>query len=87
MKILDLMAEEGFEQVIALSDPSCGLAGFMVLHDTSRGPATGGIRLYPYQNEELALAGTSSLMQDQKHTLEQAGVDFEKIFQRPEVTT
>ena len=28
----------------------------MVLHDTSRGPATGGIRLYPYQNEELALA-------------------------------
>jgi leucine dehydrogenase len=56
MKLLDLMAEEGFEQVVALNDPSCGLAGFMVLHDTSRGPATGGIRLFPYQNEEEALA-------------------------------
>jgi leucine dehydrogenase len=56
MKILELMAEEGFEQIVALSDPSCGLAGFMVLHDTSRGPATGGIRLFPYQNEEQAFA-------------------------------
>jgi leucine dehydrogenase len=56
MKLLDLMAEEGFEQVVALSDPSCGLAGFMVLHDTSRGPAAGGIRLFPYQNEEEALS-------------------------------
>ena len=41
MKVLDPMAEEGFEQVVALSDPSCGLAGFTVLQDTSRGPAIG----------------------------------------------
>jgi glutamate dehydrogenase/leucine dehydrogenase len=27
----------------------------MVLHDTTRGPATGGIRLFPYQTEEEAL--------------------------------
>ena len=56
MKILDTMAREGFEEVVALCDPSCGLAGFMVLHDTTRGPATGGIRLFPYQTEAEALA-------------------------------
>jgi leucine dehydrogenase len=56
MKMLGLMAKGGFEQVIALHDPSCGLAGFVVIHDTARGPAAGGIRLYPYQDEEEALA-------------------------------
>jgi leucine dehydrogenase len=49
------MRKDGFEQVVALSDPACGLEGFMVLHDTSRGPATGGIRLYPYESEAQAL--------------------------------
>lgn len=56
MKILDSMSQEGFEQIIALSDPACGLAGYMLIHDTTRGPAAGGIRLYHYQSEDLALA-------------------------------
>jgi leucine dehydrogenase len=50
------MRDEGdFEQVIALHDRSCGLSGFMVIHDTSRGPAAGGIRLYHYRDEDEAL--------------------------------
>jgi leucine dehydrogenase len=49
------MREQGFEQVIALSDRACGLSGFMVIHDTSRGPAAGGIRIYPYESEDQAL--------------------------------
>jgi leucine dehydrogenase len=56
LNLLARMREEGdFEQVIALNDRACGLAGFMVLHDTSRGPASGGIRIYPYATEEAAL--------------------------------
>ncbi len=56
MNLLARMRDEGdFEQVIALNDRSCGLSGFMVLHDTSRGPASGGIRIYPYETEEAAL--------------------------------
>lgn len=55
--LLDRMRLEGdFEQVIALSDPRCGLRGFIVLHDTSRGPATGGIRVYPYDSEDDAIS-------------------------------
>jgi hypothetical protein len=60
MNLLARMRDEGdFEQVIALNDRSCGLKGFMVLHDTSRGPAAGGIRIYPYETEEAALLGRS----------------------------
>lgn len=55
--LLERMSSEGgFEQVIALREPTCGLRGFVVIHDTSRGPATGGIRLYPYESEEAALS-------------------------------
>jgi len=56
MNLLSRMRDEGdFEQVIALNDRACGLSGFMVLHDTSRGPASGGIRIYPYETDEEAL--------------------------------
>jgi leucine dehydrogenase len=54
--LLARMREEGgFEQVVALSDPACGLSGFIVIHDTSRGPAAGGIRIYRYASEDAAL--------------------------------
>jgi leucine dehydrogenase len=57
LDLLARMRDEGdFEQVIALNDRACGLSGFMVLHDTTRGPAAGGIRIYPYASEEDALA-------------------------------
>jgi leucine dehydrogenase len=68
------MAQGGFEQVIALNDPSCGLTGFMVIHDTTRGPAAGGIRLYPYPNEEEALADGFKLARAM--TLKSAAADL-----------
>ncbi len=53
--LLARMRDEGdFEQVIALNDRACGLSGF-IIHDTTRGPAAGGIRIYPYDSEEDAL--------------------------------
>ena len=42
------------EKILPLEDPSCGLRGFIVIHGTARGPATGGIRLYPYASDEAA---------------------------------
>lgn len=43
------------EQIIALCEPSIGLAGFIVIDNTTRGPATGGIRIFPYLSEQDAL--------------------------------
>ena len=42
------------EKILPLEEPSCGLRGFIVIHSTARGPATGGIRLYPYASDEAA---------------------------------
>ena len=42
------------EKILPLEDSSCGLRGFIVIHGTARGPATGGIRLYPYASDEAA---------------------------------
>ncbi|MGH9776788.1 MAG: Glu/Leu/Phe/Val dehydrogenase dimerization domain-containing protein, partial [Candidatus Acidiferrales bacterium] len=47
---------EGYERVIRFRNDSNGLRGFLALHDTSAGPACGGIRLWPYASEEAALA-------------------------------
>lgn len=53
--VLDAMAREGFEQMIALHDRHSGLRAFIGLHDTSAGPAFGGIRRWQYRDEREAL--------------------------------
>lgn len=53
--LLDAMAREGFEEVVALHDGRSGLRAFLGIHDTSRGPAFGGVRLWHYLDEREAL--------------------------------
>ncbi|MEO6711764.1 MAG: Glu/Leu/Phe/Val dehydrogenase dimerization domain-containing protein [Planctomycetota bacterium] len=53
--LLDAMAREGFEEVIAIHDGRSGLRAFLGIHDTSRGPAFGGIRRWAYRSEREAL--------------------------------
>ena len=53
--ILDAMRREGFEQVIAIHDRRSSLNAFLGLHDTSRGPAFGGIRRWSYLDEDQAV--------------------------------
>jgi leucine dehydrogenase len=59
--ILDAMAREGFEEVVALYDRASGLRGFLGVHDTVRGPAFGGIRRWTYRDEREALLDTLRL--------------------------
>lgn len=53
--VLDAMAREGFEELIALHDRRSGLRAFLGIHDTSRGPTFGGIRRFAYRDERSAL--------------------------------
>ncbi|MCE9593250.1 MAG: leucine dehydrogenase [Planctomycetes bacterium] len=53
--ILDAMSREGFEEVVALHDRRSNLRAFLAVHDTSRGPAFGGIRRWTYYDEDQAL--------------------------------
>jgi leucine dehydrogenase len=56
MKLLESMVADDGEQVIAFQNRATGLRGFLAIHDTTRGPALGGIRLWRYASEDEALA-------------------------------
>ena len=55
MHILDAMAHDGFEEVVALHDRRSRLSAFLGIHNSSRGPAFGGVRRWSYLDEEAAL--------------------------------
>lgn len=43
------------EQIVVCSEPSIGLKAIIAIHDTRLGPALGGCRMWPYNNEQEAL--------------------------------
>jgi len=53
--ILDAMAREGFEQVVAFHDSRSRVRGFLGIHESGVGPAFGGIRRWSYRDEDQAL--------------------------------
>ncbi|MEM8711059.1 MAG: Glu/Leu/Phe/Val dehydrogenase dimerization domain-containing protein [Planctomycetota bacterium] len=65
--ILDAMAREGFEEVVAIHDRRSGLRGFVGVHDTVRGPAFGGIRRREYRDEREALLDCLRLSRAMTH--------------------
>ncbi|MCA8948253.1 MAG: Glu/Leu/Phe/Val dehydrogenase [Planctomycetes bacterium] len=44
----------GYERVIRGVDPASGLHAIIAVHDTTLGPALGGLRMWPYKSEEDA---------------------------------
>jgi leucine dehydrogenase len=68
---LDVVAEHRVEQVDVVADPSTGLKALVAVHSTALGPALGGTRYYPYQNEGDALVDVLRLSQGMtyKHAL------------------
>ncbi|MEO6594415.1 MAG: Glu/Leu/Phe/Val dehydrogenase dimerization domain-containing protein [Planctomycetota bacterium] len=54
LQITDLPVA-GYERVVRGVDPSCGLHAIIAVHDTTLGPALGGLRMWPYTSEQEAL--------------------------------
>lgn len=46
---------EGYEKVVRARDAASGLHALIAVHDTTLGPALGGMRMLPYETEEEAL--------------------------------
>jgi leucine dehydrogenase len=53
--LLERLAREGFEEVAALHDRRSGTEAWLALHDTSIGPAFGGVRRAAYRRPDDAL--------------------------------
>lgn len=43
------------EQIVMCSEPSVGLKAIIAIHNTTLGPALGGTRMWPYNNEQEAV--------------------------------
>lgn len=56
MNLLGAMLAHDYEQVIAFQNRAAQLRGFLAIHDTTLGPAVGGVRIWPYAGEDDALA-------------------------------
>ena len=57
------MEKHGHEQLVACSEPSVGLRAFIAIHDTTLGPAVGGVRIWPHDTEEEAMMDVLRLSQ------------------------
>ena len=54
LKITDIPVP-GYERVVRGVDAKSGLHAIIAVHDTTLGPALGGLRMWPYASEEEAL--------------------------------
>lgn len=75
MDLLAAMQRAEVEQIVAVNDPHSGLLGFIVIHDTGRGPGIGGCRLAPYESSEAALADGIALAQAMTRKCALAGLN------------
>jgi len=55
MEVFQLMDKYGHEQVVFNYDKVSGLRAIIAIHDTTLGPALGGLRMWPYESEDEAL--------------------------------
>jgi leucine dehydrogenase len=61
MGVFQYLTPEDFEEVIFINNNSSGLQAILAIHDTTLGPAFGGIRLQRYSSEEDALQDALAL--------------------------
>lgn len=75
MGIFDEMAEHGHEQVIFFQHKRTNLKGIIAIHDTTAGPALGGCRMRPYDNEQDMLFDVLRLSRGMTYKCAIADVD------------
>jgi leucine dehydrogenase len=61
MEFFAPVAEHDHEQIIAFQNRVTGLRGFLAIHDTTRGPAFGGVRIKSYPSDDAALRDALNL--------------------------
>ncbi|MEZ5757245.1 MAG: Glu/Leu/Phe/Val dehydrogenase dimerization domain-containing protein [Emcibacteraceae bacterium] len=72
--MIDKNQFRGHEQLAYLNDKDTGLKAFIAVHDTSLGPAAGGCRMWPYENEMDALNDVLRLARGMSYKNAMAGL-------------
>lgn len=75
MGLMEAMAKYSYEEVVYFYDRESGLKAIVAIHDTTLGPALGGIRMWPYSSEEDALNDVLRLSRGMTFKNAAAGLD------------
>jgi len=70
------MAEHGHEMLVYCSDTEAGLRGIVAIHDTTLGPALGGLRMRAFASEEEATLDALRLAEGMTLKSSAAGIDL-----------
>ncbi len=76
MEIFKSLAYDEHEQVVFWSDKVAGLRSIVAIHDTTLGPAIGGVRMHPYKSEEDALRDVLLLSKSMTYKSAAAGINL-----------
>lgn len=76
MELFKKMETDEFEQVLFCQDKQSGLKAIIVIHDTTLGPALGGVRMWNYENEEQALEDALRLAKGMTYKNAAAGLNL-----------
>src|SRR5687768_13337604 len=70
------MIAHGYEQIVFCHDPTSGLRAVIAIHNTTLGPALGGIRMRAYASEDEALQDVLRLSRAMTYKSAVAGLDL-----------
>ncbi|MBE8722580.1 Leu/Phe/Val dehydrogenase [Sphingobacterium pedocola] len=74
--IFDLMRPLGHQNLFFCHDPEIGLKAIVAIHDTTLGPAIGGVRMLPYTSEAEAIEDALRLSQAITYKASLAGLNL-----------
>jgi leucine dehydrogenase len=74
--ILSYMADFDYENLYICQEAETGLKAIIALHDTTLGPATGGCRMWTYENEMAAIEDALRLARGMTYKYAAAGINL-----------
>ena len=75
-EILQDLQTRDFEQLVVCRDPGTGLESVIAIHDTTLGPALGGVRMRRYDDPEAAVRDAMNLAHAMTYKSAVAGLDL-----------
>src|SRR3569833_1852067 len=74
--LFDQMKAYGHQKIVFCNDPDTNLKAIIAIHDTTLGPALGGIRMWPYKTEADALNDVLRLSKAMTYKASIAGLNL-----------
>lgn len=76
LDLFDLMNQNQYEQIVMCAEPHTRLKAVICIHNTTLGPALGGIRMWPYANERDAIVDAMRLARGMTFKAAVAGLNL-----------